>query len=268
MASIRKRNLLGIVLLLAFIMIRILLYYLQSQKGLILINPYIYCIVDILIIISTLTFVYEDKKIRKIIYIIVSILVLFNIGLMCDKMENAKSVFFNSKEIKVPVVIQIENEENSSEIYVYEIKYGIFSEVRDIIYSNEKIPLNTEMDIKWINDNLLSITYKSNNTITEKIAYFGPSEKKYINLINNIKGTWQALNGDKLTVSNEDIEYVQNGKRYMYPLDSSDEQNNFSTVIYGNYSKPSITIIKENDENILVGEVKFGEEKEILMSKK
>ncbi|MGL5415853.1 MAG: hypothetical protein ACRDAU_09360 [Clostridium sp.] len=268
MASIRKRNLLGIAVLLALIMIRILLYYLSSQKGLTLTSPYIYSIIDISIIVSVLIFVYDDKKIRRIVYIIVFVLVIINIIFTCNEMRNTERIFVNSKTSKNSVIIQIKNEEVGSEIYVYEREYGIFSKIKDIMYNEGEVAFNTKMVVRWINDKLLSITYKDNNQTVEKIVYFGPKEKIYRNVLDSIEGTWQGANGDSLVVNGSEVEYKDNGENYIYPIDSADEQNNCSTILYGDSSKPSISIVKENNESILVDEVSFANNEEILMTKK
>ncbi|WP_297633226.1 hypothetical protein [uncultured Clostridium sp.] len=259
MASIKKRNLLGIVVAVVFILLRMLLYYLNNTKGLVLINPYIYGFVDFGIILSPLIFIYEDKKIRNISYIAIIILVILNGLSIANLAKNTERIFMNSKNIKDDVIIEIVNQGVGSEIYVYERKYLIFSELKEVMYNEGEVAFNTRMKLTWVNDNLLSITYRDDNQVVEKIIYFGGPETRYENVLDHIEGTWVCSEGNKLIVSGNDVKYVSGGNTYTYSANYCDEQNNLSTILYGNYLKPSIAIVRENGDVVSVRKVSLDE---------
>lgn len=255
MTSISKRNLLSLILLTVFFLCRLLLYFLANNKGLMLINPILYSVVDYGIILSPLIFVFDVKSIRNIIYIFVAILIIINTVSLIHTSINTERILINSKQNVDDVIIQIVNEGVGSEIYVYKRKYLIFSELKDIMYNEGEVAFNTKMKIGWVNNDLLSITYKDNNQTVEKIIDFNCVEKRYRNVLDSIKGKWKSLDGNELIVKDNNVIYKQDGKEYEYSPDYCDDQNNFSTILYGNYSKPSITIVKYGKGDIYIRKV-------------
>lgn len=261
MTSIRKRNLLSLILFTVFFLCRLLLYFLSNSKGLILINPILYSFVDYGVILSPLIFSFDVKMIRTIVYIFVAILLAANTVSLINTSINTERILINSKQRTDDVIIQIVNEGVGSEIYVYKRKYLIFSELKDIMYNEGEVAFNTKMKVGWVNNNLLSITYKDNEQTVEKIIEFNCIEKRYINVLNSIKGTWKSLNGNELIVKNDDVIYKKDGKEYEYSPDYCDDQNNYSTILYGNYSKPSITIVKDGKGDIFIRRVSLQDTK-------
>lgn len=255
MASIKKRNLLGIVLAIVFVLLRMLLYYLNNTKGLVLINPYIYNVIDFGIILSPLVFIYEDKRIRNIFYGIIIILTILNGISIVSLAQNTERIFVNSKNIKDDVMIEIVNQGVGSEIYVYERKYVIFSELKEVMYNEGEVAFNTKMKLTWVNDDLLSITYQDDNQIVEKMIYFGYPEKRYENVLDHIEGTWTCNKGNKLIVKGNNVDYILDGNNYNYSANYCDEQNNLSTILYGSFLKPSIAIVREGTNVISVRKV-------------
>ena len=101
-----------------------------------------------------------------------------------------------------------------------------------------------------------------NKLIQHIYDYRASNATSYFNVLGSIRGNWVDENNrnNKLDLTSGGITLELDGESYNYNFQNADEQGISGTILYGEDSTPSVSIILNKDNTISVGIVSLKNE--------
>lgn len=252
-------------LMVVFIVIRISLEILIKDKGLYLLHDSIYRIINYSIIFLGLSLLPKNKIIRRVGYAIFGALFIVN---TLGYIKDFKSpLFYSYSPNKEHVVIIKETDDPIKGSYGLTIAHKIFVRIDDKFFTDDEYRTFSKgtYKVRWIEEDIATVTYLSGNRnklIQHIYNYRASTATSYSNVLGSINGKWVDKNNlnNTLDLTSENIKLDIDGETYFYYFGNADEQGISGTVLYGAEGVPSVSIILNDDNTILVGLVSLNSE--------
>jgi hypothetical protein len=109
-----------------------------------------------------------------------------------------------------------------------------------------------QYQVKWVSGDTAIFTYKRNNgpSLEQIIVNFRSSDYvSYQYVLVSLTGKWQEEGNQEnyFMYDQGEIVYAKNGELYYYSEENTEQQGIFSLIVHGNDSKPSFTIVLNDD---------------------
>ena len=269
--KLKKFKAIPILITIMLIFFRLFLYYAAKSKGLYLEHDYMYSVINYVIILTAFFIYISNKKVRWTYLIILIILAGVNTDGIYKSINNVEfqQSFTNGENFFI--IKETKDEPEFSLVYVK--KHKIFIRLGDKLKVKDgyKPFFNGKYKVIWLNDEkaLVKFVYGSSYKSKGEILNFTAINGAYSNVLGGLQGTWTDKNNKEntLTFDRGQITYKTGTEIYWYSSSQAGEQGNYGSILYGANDTPSLFLLKNDDNTMMVGYTDIKNDKKSVYSK-
>lgn len=240
-----------ILFIISFIIQSVYLFVMKIKGYEYIVDSIFYFLNEILIISIFMMLIdcFKKKNITKIIICIIFIvLTIINIIFMYNNTFNTKYKISFSRDFSNQIVLK-QNKDTGEVTYYRDFKFILFTKAKES-FSNEAIG---EIKMKWLTNDICSITYKNNNEMLEEfVATFGDrgNGKSYYYVYNSLLGEWQVFTQygvpTKLIANSKGITIIKDKETDFFEYSECKQFGTIALVLYKNQVPKYVIALNED----------------------